>query len=118
MGREMMIGIMSKESFRDYTIRIAKGEIRPTESDPKIWFESVESMAQILSTKNQELLRTIREKNPRSLRELAESSGRKVSNLSRTLRTMERYGLVELVRDSGSLKPRVCADTFNAVLRF
>jgi predicted transcriptional regulator len=38
---------------------------------------------------------------PRSLTELAELSGRAKSNLSRTLRTMERYGLVTLEKTKG-----------------
>jgi predicted transcriptional regulator len=39
--------------------------------------------------------------------ELAERTGRKESNLSRTLKTMEQYGLVQLRRHNGKLFPRV-----------
>jgi predicted transcriptional regulator len=40
--------------------------------------------------------------------ELAEKAGRARSNLSRTLRTMERYGLVRFVKGRGpQLAPRV-----------
>ena len=42
---------------------------------------------------NRELLRVIAEKAPRSLDELARITGKAKSNLSRTLRTMEGYGL-------------------------
>ena len=118
MGRKMEIGIMSREVFQKYTIDIAKGEIHPNSNEPKIWFESVESMAQVLSTKNQELLKTIKDKKPESLTELATTSGRKISNLSRTLRNMEKYGIVKLLKDSGSVKPHVCVDTFKAVFGF
>jgi predicted transcriptional regulator len=38
------------------------------------------------------------ESRPGSLEELAALTGRKKSNLSRTLKTMENYGLVRLVR--------------------
>jgi predicted transcriptional regulator len=31
---------------------------------PKVWFESIKSLAQVLSNENQELLKTIAEKNP------------------------------------------------------
>ena len=42
------------------------------------------------------------------MNELAEKSGRAPSNLSRTLRTMERYGLVRLEKRGGrQLAPRV-----------
>jgi predicted transcriptional regulator len=78
------------------------GKIRTTDKAPRIWFESVESMAQILSTRNRELLRTIKECNPQSLTELAIASGRRISNLSRTLKSLEKYGIVELSMEAGS----------------
>lgn len=118
MAHLMKIGIMSKEDFKQYTIDIAKGKIRPKEDVPKIWFESVESMAQILSTRNQELLRMIKEKKPKSLSELAITSGRKPGNLSRTLRTMERYGIISLSKEKGAIMPRIRADKFTAVFGF
>ncbi|MDD5170435.1 MAG: MarR family transcriptional regulator [Syntrophales bacterium] len=118
MAREMKIGIMSRKDFENYTIAIAKGEIKPANGAPKIFFESLESMAQVLSTKNRELLKTIQEKQPKSLTELAVTSGRQRSNLTRTLKTMERYGIVELHKESGTVKPLVCVDSFEAVFGF
>ena len=45
---------------------------------------------------------------PGSLQELADKTGRAKSNLSRTLKTMERYGLVEFEEGHGRhLAPRV-----------
>lgn len=58
------------------------------------------SLAEVLSDDNRVLLKLIREENPESLSRLAELSGRAPSNLSRTLKTMERYGLVELRRQA------------------
>ncbi|MGC9199936.1 MAG: MarR family transcriptional regulator [Acidobacteriaceae bacterium] len=72
---------------------IAKGEYKPGKNDPKVWFESLESLAQLLSDQNRALRKLIDEKHPQSLSELAEQSGREKSSLSRTLRNMERYGL-------------------------
>ena len=118
MAQQMKIGIMSREDFKQHTIDIASGKVRRNDSDPTIWFESVESMAQILSTPNRELLKTIKENKPQSLTELAATSGRQISNLSRTLKNMERYGIIALVRDSGSVKPHVLVDKFNAVFGF
>jgi predicted transcriptional regulator len=115
MARELKIGIMPRDQFKKYTLSIAKGEIKPKNSDPKIWFDSVESMAQVLSEKNRELLKTIKERKPQSLAELADVTGRKVSNLSRTLRNMEHYGIVELQKESKSLKPLVRVTTFHAI---
>lgn len=47
-------------------------------------------MAEALSSDNQDLLRLIAERNPQSLAELEQMSGRKKSNLSRTLKRISR----------------------------
>ena len=58
-----------------------------------------------------ELLRVISEKAPGSLDELARITGKAKSNLSRTLRTMEGYGLVRLERgEHGRIMPKVMHD--------
>jgi predicted transcriptional regulator len=118
MAREMRIGIASYEDFKKRTISIAKGEHRTKNDEPTIWFDSIESMAQVLSSKNQELLKNIKDNNPNSLAELAAISGRHVSNLSRTLKNMEKYGIVELNKGKESVKPILCVDTFRAVFSF
>ena len=97
----LRIGIASRAEMRARTMAIARGELNPAPSDPKVWFTSLESLAQVLSSKNQLLLETIRRKQPGSLKELAELSGRAEGNLSRTLRTMARYGLVRLDKAEG-----------------
>lgn len=89
------IGIASREALRKRTTAIARGEVRPAPNDPRVWFSSLESLAKVLSERNMLLLETIRRGQPRSLTELAKLSGRAVSNLSRTLHSMERLGLVE-----------------------
>jgi len=115
MGRKMNIGIMPKEQFREYTLSIARGEREPKQNEPKVWFDSVESMSQVLSTRNRKLLRIIKEQKPESLSELASASGRHVANLSRTLKLMEGYGIVKLERQRNTLKPLVLIDDFRAV---
>ena len=72
-----------------------------------IWFTSIESFAKVLSGPNRELLTLIAREEPDSLTELAGLARRNKSNLSRTLRTMSRYGLVQLRqgRRSGPLRP-------------
>ena len=103
---------MSREGYQKRTIAIAKGEYKPSRNEPRIWFESLESMAQILSGKNRELLKQIQEHRPQSLKQLEALSGRKKSNLSRTLKTMSNYGLVELTRKKGMVQPVVKASDF------
>jgi len=106
------IGIMSKEDYKHRTIAIAKGKYVPRNDDPKIWFESLQSMAQVLNSENQKLLQLIMEKHPQSLKELEELTGRSSSNLSRTLNTMARYGIVELEKNQRKIVPRVKASDF------
>jgi predicted transcriptional regulator len=75
-------------------------------------------VARVLSAGNRDLLRLIVEKAPGSLDELARLTGRRKSNLSRTLKTMEGYGLVRLERgERGRLSPKVTHDRVELDLR-
>jgi predicted transcriptional regulator len=97
----LRVGIATLEQYKQRTLAIASGKLKPGPMDPKIWFNSIESFAKVLSERNRELLKVIAETKPASLRELAQKSGRAKSNLSRTLKTMERYGLVQMQRGKG-----------------
>lgn len=110
-ARVLKIGIASREQIKARTMAIARGEYRPGPDEPKVWFTSIESLAQVLSTKNKMLLEMIARSRPASMRELAQISGRQVSNLSRTLHTMERYRLVNLRKgEGGAIAPEVTYD--------
>jgi predicted transcriptional regulator len=117
-SKTLYVGIMSKADYIKRTISIAKGEYKPKADEPKVWFESIKSLAQILSNENQELLKTIAEKNPQSLSELEAMTGRKKSNLSRTLKTLERYGIVVLEKDKNMVIPKVQATDFRVEFGF
>jgi predicted transcriptional regulator len=107
----LKVGIASYEEMKSRTMRIARGEQRVSPREPRVWFTSTESFAKVLSAGNRDLLRVIAEKSPASLDELASLTGRKKSNLSRTLRTMEGYGLVRLERgERGRIAPKVGYD--------
>src|SRR3990170_4724198 len=80
-ARVLRIGIASRKEMRARTIAIARGEYKPRPDDPKVWFSSLESLAQVLSSKNQLLLELIRRARPASIKELAGLSGREESNL-------------------------------------
>jgi len=87
--KTIKIGVISRENYKKRTIAIARGEYKPKRGEPKVWFES-----------------------PESLKELEVISGRKRSNLSRTLKTMSRYGIVGLVKQERAVKPIVKATDF------
>jgi len=108
MKKILKVGIAPRAEIMRYMLDVGTGRRRRTADDPDIWFSSVESFAKVLSEKNRALLALIAEKRPTSIDALATRSGRAKSNLSRTLRTMERYGLVRLEKGQGrKLRPVV-----------
>jgi predicted transcriptional regulator len=108
MAEKIKVGVATHEELRERALQIARGERRRQADEPKIWFTSLESLAKVLSEPNRKLLRIIDESHPASLAELEVLSGRKASNLSRTLKTMSHYGLVKLTPGKrGSVAPEV-----------
>ena len=106
----LKVGIADPDEMKARSQRIARGEERPREADPKIWFASTESFARILSAPNREMLRIIAEQAPGSLDELAVLTDRAKSNLSRTLKTMTGYGLIRMERSGRKLAPKLVHD--------
>ena len=99
------IGIMSQAKLRERVLAIARGDYKPKASDPKIWFTSMKSVADVLSDENRALLRTIAATQPASIAALAAETGANVRRVSRTLKTLSHYGLVDLLPSGTSLRP-------------
>lgn len=115
--KTLRVGIATYEEMKARTMAIARGLHKPAPDDPKVWFTSAEAFARVLSDRNRSLLQTIAESAPESLAHLAELTGRQKSNLSRTLKTMARYGFVRLDRGPrGSVLPRVTYERISLVL--
>ena len=119
--KSIRVGIMPLKRVRDYTLAIAKGTYKRKPAEPKIWFTSIKSFASVLSDDNRELLRIIHDNKPQSIADLEQMTGRKASNLSRTLRTMANYGLVRLEEGSQgrgrrAVKPVAVARSVNLTL--
>jgi len=109
--KTLRVGIASYKEMKARTMAVARGERRVGLNEPKVWFTSTESFAKVLSAGNREMLRVIVARAPGSLEELARITGKAKSNLSRTLRTMEGYGLVRLERGArGRIRPKVLHD--------
>jgi predicted transcriptional regulator len=107
----LKVGIASYQEMKARTMAVARGKRRVAPGEPKVWFTSTESFAKVLSAGNRELLRVIAERAPGSLDDLARITGKAKSNLSRTLRTMEGYGLIRLERgERGRIRPQVMYD--------
>lgn len=113
--KSIVIGIMPQEQIRARVLSIARGEYKPKPSEPKIWFTSMRSLAEVLSDENRALLKLISENHPESITSLAELTGRHTSNLSRTLKTMANYGLIEMQREKNQVRPVAKATEFRIV---
>jgi predicted transcriptional regulator len=123
--KALKVGIMPLDEMKARTIAIARGRLKPAADEPRVWFASLKSLASVLSEDNQALLQAIREHNPESIAELQKLTGRAASNLTRTLHTLERYGLVELQQGHAEgrggrlpVRPVVLADGVELELRF
>lgn len=113
--KSIVIGIMPQEQIRKRVLAIARGDYKPKSGDPKIWFTSMKSLAEVLSDDNRALLRVIAETTPESISALALTTGRKPGNLSRTLKTMSNYGIVDLKRERNLVRPVAKATEFRIV---
>lgn len=112
----IVIGIMPQEQVRKHLLAIARGEYKPRASEPRVWFTSMRSLAEVLSDENRELLKLIRDAQPHSISSLSQMTGRKPGNLSRTLKTMSNYGFIEMRRENQQVRPVAKASGFRIVL--
>ena len=110
--KAVKIGIMPQEQIRARVLAIARGEVKARAGEPKIWFTSMKSLAEVLSDDNRALLKVIRDTKPESVTSLAAATGRTPGNLSRTLRTMSNYGIVEIRREKKLVRPIAKATEF------
>jgi predicted transcriptional regulator len=113
--KAIVIGIMPQEKIRERVLAIARGDYKPKGSEPKVWFTSMKSLAEVLCDDNRALLKVITETKPASISALAEATGRKPGNLSRTLKTMSNYGIVDLKREKNHVRPVAKATEFRIV---
>jgi predicted transcriptional regulator len=88
--------IQDLRSLRDEMKAVARGERSAPAHAAEPSFNSVDAVVRLLTRENRELLAIIRERNPQSIGELADLSGRAQPNLTRTLAKMEAAGLVAM----------------------
>lgn len=68
--------------------------------DEAVYFETVDAMRAVLTNKRLLVLRTIRERRPHSVYELAKILGRDLKNVNQDLRLLAEIGLVTLEKTS------------------
>ena len=92
------IGIKGlKESLGDFVRtwgNLEAGE--KVKKEEGIYFESVDTMRSILTNKRLLILKTIKEKKPNSIYELAKILGRDIKNINQDLKLLSDVGLVAL----------------------
>ena len=109
----LRIGIACREEIQRRTIEIASGKRRRQHDEPRVWFTSIDAFARVLSGKSMLLLEMIRQSEPESVSELAERLGRRKPNVSRILKKLTEFGIVEFeVGKHGKKAPRVRYDDF------
>ena len=113
--KAIVIGILPQDRIRERMLAIARGQYKPRPDEPRIWFTSMRSLAEVLSDENRALLRVIRDAKPASISSLADMTGRSPGNLSRTLKTMSNYGIVEMRRERNHVRPVAKATEFRIV---
>jgi len=111
----LRIGIAAMDDYKARTIAIAKGRVKVRSGEPKIWFNSAQSLGKLID-ENWALLQEIRRRPPQSMTELAARTGRSLPNLSRTLKSLELRGLVSIEAGEGlSKRPVVGYDRIEVV---
>lgn len=113
--KPIIVGILPQDRIRERMLAIARGEYKPKGAEPKVWFTSMRSLAEVLSDENRALLKVIQDAKPQSISTLADMTGRKPGNLSRTLKTMSNYGFVEMKRENRHVRPIAKATEFRIV---
>lgn len=108
----MRIGIASPQQQRQRALDIAAGRRKPKRGEPKVWFPSLKTAAEVLD-RNRDLIRIICEDHPQSVNELAQLSGRAESNVSRSLRRLEAYGIIRMVKAGKQRRPEALAREFD-----
>ena len=103
MTKILRIGIAPPSYVRERMIKIAQGG-KQSSHEPRVWVSSLDSLFKVLTEKNMLLLEIIKNAQPQSVTELAQMTDRAVSNLSRTLHSLERLGIIEMKEQVGGRK--------------
>lgn len=91
------------ERGADAITRLSEGEEPRT--GPTLSLSSYEDLQRVLSPRNIELLESIREREPGSIRELARLVERDVSRVHDNVTELDRLGIIDLVEDGQARRP-------------
>lgn len=98
-------------SFKERALESAREFDRGEENGPRVLsFEDPERIQRLLTPRRLELLRSVMEESPGSIRQLAERLERNVSDVHEDVTLLEEYGIVELEQDGRAKRPVVPYD--------
>ena len=101
--KTLAIQIKSRELADQEFIQAFKSPRGGKKAAPKkgVYFTSLEAVRGLLTEKRLALLHLIRERQPKSINELARLSGRDFKNVHTDVMLLKQYGLVTMARGSG-----------------
>ena len=99
--KKINIGIKSLneslEDFADTWKKLESGE--KVKKEEGIYFESIDAVRSVLTNNRLLILKTIKDKHPKSIYELSKMLGRNLKNVNQDLDMLLRIGLVELKKE-------------------
>ncbi len=112
--KTIAINIKSADELKDDVIglceRAEKGEYLDEVKDAEVSFASIEAVKKILTLKRIQLLKVIKRKHPKSLRELSRMLKRDIKNVAEDIKILEQVGLVSIEKEGKSFRPQVGFD--------
>jgi predicted transcriptional regulator len=116
--KKIDIGIKGlKESLKDFADTWKKLEAgKKTTKEEGIYFDSIDTMRAVLTNKRLLILRTIRERHPASVYELAKILKRDIKNVNQDLALLSDVGLVTLEMTETDKKRIVPHVDYNKIL--
>lgn len=99
--KKINIGIKSlNESLKDFADTWKELESgKKIKKEEGIYFESIDAVRSVLTNNRLLILKTIKEKHPKSIYELSKILGRNLKNVNQDLDMLFRIGLVELKKE-------------------
>ena len=116
--KKIDIGIKGlKESLKDFADTWKKLDAgKKTTKEEGIYFDSIDTMRAVLTNKRLLILRTIRERHPASVYELAKILKRDIKNVNQDLTMLSDVGLVTLEKTKTDKKRIVPHVDYNKIL--
>ena len=116
--KKIDIGIKNlRESLQDFAAtwkRLEGG--RKVKKEEAIYFDSIDTMRAVLTNNRLLVLRTIKERSPNSVYELAKILGRDLKNVNQDLKLLAEMGLVVLEKREDDKKRVVPHVDYNKIL--